>query len=235
MHCLISGLSSSSLARSIDRIKDSGDVEKLACVASLCSKPMELARYICTGMYEPHDYNHYALNVPLYTHFTSPIRRYPDILVHRLLDVAIRGKSLDWSPVEVERAAQHCNDKRLAAKKVGEASAELFLAVFIGECGPLTQAGVVTGVMDHSLDVLITQMGVVKRVYVDRCGVVRHNFRRTAGVSYVDLFWEDGSKLILTILSKVNLLLSKGDRDFEFIAVIEKPDANAEEEVITLD
>ena len=57
---------------------------------------------------------------------------------------------------QVERAAQHCNDKRLAAKRVGEASAELFLAVFVSSCGPLTRPGVVTGVMDHSVDVLIT-------------------------------------------------------------------------------
>ena len=65
---------------------------------------------------------------------------------------------------------------------MGEASAEFFLAVFIRDCGPLTQAGVVTGVMDHSLDVLITEMGVVKRVYVDRCGVTRHAFRRVSGI-----------------------------------------------------
>ena len=70
-------------------------------MTSLCSKPMELARYFCTGLYEPHDYHHYALNVPLYTHFTSPIRRYPDILVHRLLDIAVRGQKSQWKQDEV--------------------------------------------------------------------------------------------------------------------------------------
>ena len=195
---------------------------------------MELARYFCTGMYETHQYHHYALNVPLYTHFTSPIRRYPDILVHRLLDAAVTGRQPAFSPSTVEQISQHCNDKRLAAKKVGEASAELFLAVFIGECGPITQAGVVTGVMEHALDVLVMEMGVVKRVYVDRCGVSRHTFRRTEGVSHLDMFWEDGAKARLTIMSKVEVILKKGERDFDFIAVIEKPD-KGEEDVITLE
>merc|ERR1712110_517834 len=125
---------------------------------SLLSKPMELARYFCTGMYETHQYHHYALNVPLYTHFTSPIRRYPDILVHRLLDAAINGHTLEWKEAIIQRIAGHCNDKKLAAKRVSEASDEMFLASFIKECGDYNVEGIVLKVFDKA---------TVQRVYLE--------------------------------------------------------------------
>lgn len=55
----------------------------------LATRSMQLARYFSTGELDVEDWKHYALNVDRYTHFTSPIRRYPDILVHRLLQAAI--------------------------------------------------------------------------------------------------------------------------------------------------
>ena len=52
---------------------------------------MQRAKYFCTGTLDIAKYHHYALNVPLYTHFTSPIRRYADIIVHRMLEAALTG------------------------------------------------------------------------------------------------------------------------------------------------
>jgi len=235
--------SAGNMASSLDRLKLSeGTPEeretKMAVVTNLCSKPMELARYFCTGTLNIDEFHHFALNVPLYTHFTSPIRRYPDVMVHRLLDAAITGRRPKWDVAWVQQVTEHCNDMRLAAKRVGESSAELFLGLFIAECGPLQQPGAVVQVMDHSLDVLIIEMGVIKRVYVDRLGVVRHTFRRVQGVSYLDLVWGQGGEQVtttLTLLSRVNVTLSKGDKPFEITAVIEQPERDSVNRIITLD
>ena len=57
----------------------------------LLQKATQRAKYFCAGMLDIAKYGHYALNVPLYSHFTSPIRRYADILVHRQLDAILQG------------------------------------------------------------------------------------------------------------------------------------------------
>lgn len=62
---------------------DNPDKGKAMVLSMLCAKPMARAKYFCAGGCEDEDFKHYALNVPLYTHFTSPIRRYADIMVHR--------------------------------------------------------------------------------------------------------------------------------------------------------
>ena len=58
-------------------------------ISLLLLKAMKNALYFCSGAVDADQYSHYALNVPIYTHFTSPIRRYPDVLVHRLLAAAL--------------------------------------------------------------------------------------------------------------------------------------------------
>lgn len=85
----IDGSSAGGLQSSFDAIT-SEDVRTVLMVHAI--KPMQRAKYFCTGTLDISKYTHYALNVPLYTHFTSPIRRYADVIVHRQLEAALRNK-----------------------------------------------------------------------------------------------------------------------------------------------
>ena len=151
-------------------------------LVNLTMRPMKNAEYFCTGSVEEGEYGHYALSVPLYTHFTSPIRRYPDIVVHRLLAASLGiDQPLNQDPAIVDMIAEHCNDRKLAAKRASELSNEMFFGIFVRESGPLEQEGMVLNVMDQSLDVLVPELGVVKRVYMKFCPGVK-SFTFTKGV-----------------------------------------------------
>ena len=82
----IDGKSSDDIAKAIRKITDES-TQKL--LIHLLAKSMQLAIYCCASCVPNNSYSHFALNVDFYTHFTSPIRRYPDILVHRLLGAVL--------------------------------------------------------------------------------------------------------------------------------------------------
>jgi protein SSD1 len=98
--------------QSINRVTDSSNRRILEI---LLQKATQRAKYFCSGMLDIAKYGHYALNVPVYTHFTSPIRRYADVLVHRQLDSILQATTPNEPPKfildrdAVAKVAQQCN------------------------------------------------------------------------------------------------------------------------------
>ncbi|VDM66090.1 unnamed protein product, partial [Strongylus vulgaris] len=187
-------------------------------------KAMELARYFCTGSVESQSsYHHFALNVPFYTHFTSPIRRYPDIIVHRLLAAALGYcKPSERSVEQIQKIAEHCNDKKLIAKKVSEASAETFFGILIQRVGPMEAKGVVVNVLDAAFDVLLFKYGIIKRVYINTLEM-RQEPSFLENPNRLILYWEneDGKfEQLIQMCTVVDIVLSGLPEPTKFQAVI---------------
>ncbi|KZO93722.1 RNB-domain-containing protein [Calocera viscosa TUFC12733] len=178
----------------------------------LATKAMHSAKYFCSGMLDIAKYQHYALNAPLYTHFTSPIRRYADVLVHRQLDCMLQNRTSNNYSIDiladvsvasdaesrftmdrdaVAKIAQQCNIKRDSAKLAQEQSAHLYLCLLLSDLsqryGPVIRQARVVGILDAAFDVFVPDFGIEKRVHVDQMPIENHVYDEHA--HSLQIYW----------------------------------------------
>ncbi|PFH52769.1 hypothetical protein AMATHDRAFT_56203 [Amanita thiersii Skay4041] len=169
--------SAGALMRSLEAVRDP-TARKMLEMLSL--KATQRAKYFCAGMLDIAKYSHYSLSAPLYTHFTSPIRRYADIIVHRQLDAVLQSGEPKFTMDRdaVAKVAQQCNIKRDSSALAQEQSAHLFLCVLISDLthryGPVIRQAKVVNVLDAAFDVLVPEFGIEKRVHVDQMPIDNH-------------------------------------------------------------
>ncbi|WP_080797024.1 ribonuclease R [Arabiibacter massiliensis] len=112
-----------------------------------------LLRSMKRAVYRPSCEPHYGLASAAYTHFTSPIRRYPDLVVHRMLKAQLFGRPerFDQEASSLPWIAEHSSDMERVAEKAARESQELkiveYLEGFVGQ----TFSAVVSGVAAHGL------------------------------------------------------------------------------------
>jgi exosome complex exonuclease DIS3/RRP44 len=164
---------SKKLADSLDAAVSEEDPYFNKLLRILSTRCMSPAQYFCSGEYKPTDWHHYGLAAPVYTHFTSPIRRYADVCVHRLLAAAI---GVDPLPVHLSSKsylhdlAANMNRRHRAAQLAGRASVQLHtLIVFSGDNGEKEEDAYVLDVdtnesADPSFTVIVPRYGIEGRV-----------------------------------------------------------------------
>src|SRR3954463_11364103 len=94
---------------------------------TLLVKAMHRAKYFVAGKTQPALHPHYALNLPLYTHFTNPTRRYADIIVHRQLEAVLSDGAIEYNE-ELEnlvKTVETCNTKKDSAQNAQDQSVHI--------------------------------------------------------------------------------------------------------------
>ena len=155
----------------------------------LSTRCMSPAQYFCSGEYKPTDWHHYGLAAPVYTHFTSPIRRYADVCVHRLLAAAIGVEPLPVhlsSKSYLHDLAANMNRRHRSAQLAGRASVQLHtLIVFSGENGNKEEDAYVLDVdtnasSEPSFTVIVPRYGIEGRVRIPNLTASDKNIVRDA-------------------------------------------------------
>ncbi|KAG8574971.1 hypothetical protein GDO81_009404, partial [Engystomops pustulosus] len=126
------------LADSLDKAIDPSDPLVNRLLRAMATQAMSNAQYFSTGSYTEDEFCHYGLALDKYTHFTSPIRRYADIIVHRLLLAAISNGTKEHllGNKDLEELCRHINNRNRAAQHCQKQSTELFQCMFFRDKDP---------------------------------------------------------------------------------------------------
>ena len=111
-------------------------------------------RTMAKAFYSTENIGHYGLAFPYYTHFTSPIRRYPDLMVHRLLSLYLANKP-SVSKGEYEEKCKHSSDMEKKAADAERASIKYKQAEYLSDKIGQTFYGLISGVSKWGLFVEI--------------------------------------------------------------------------------
>jgi ribonuclease R len=131
---------------------------------------MAVLRSLKRAVYSPQALGHFGLAKKYYAHFTSPIRRYPDLVVHRILAAALEGRRHPYAPHELAALAQGCSrteqDADAAEKALIEIKKYRFLEQVARQEPPRLWDAVVVHAANFGLFVELTDLQVQGLIHI---------------------------------------------------------------------
>ncbi|CAK1545869.1 unnamed protein product [Leptosia nina] len=205
----------------------------------MATRCMQQAVYFSSGTLAQEDFYHYGLACPIYTHFTSPIRRYADVIVHRLLASCIGADATHASILDTKYAVSLCenlNYRHRQAQYAGRASVALNTHILFKDRVEVEPA-VVLSVKRNALQVLIPKYGLEGPLYlpsdkfvyneeehVQICnGVVLKTFDEIVVRLSLDSTNLQHRKLVFQLVKPIIPGFSYEDREMD-VELVEQPD-----------
>lgn len=134
-------------------------------------------RSLKQARYDERPLGHFGLAFSDYTHFTSPIRRYPDLVVHRLLSLSSQAGKEALLPAPLSRVAQHCSEKERKATEAERMAIDFkkvrFMSRHLGE----SFDGRITGVASYGIFVELVPFFVEGLIPISQLGKDYYEYR----------------------------------------------------------
>ena len=168
----------------VESLESRFELQKL--LALVAAQPEEravnysLLRSLQRAVYSPEKEGHYALASDCYCHFTSPIRRYPDLTIHRLLDAVMSGGKPRNDFGELAVLGEHCSDRERRSEAAERELTKVKLLEYLSTRIGTTMEAVVTGVEEFGLFVQGLELPAEGLVHVTSLGDDFYRYDRAA-------------------------------------------------------
>jgi exosome complex exonuclease DIS3/RRP44 len=201
--------SSKTLADSLDKCVDPKDPFFNTLVRIMATRCMMAAEYFPSGDYGYSEFRHYGLASEIYTHFTSPIRRYADVVAHRQLAGAIGYEPLHQNHLDKNRMEAICrniNRRHRNAQFAGRASIEYYVGQVL-KADESVQEGYVIKVFSNGVGILVPKFGVESVISIGDIGI-KESAELDEETYTLSVKAKDGKLVRLSIFDKVMVHVS---------------------------
>jgi ribonuclease R len=171
--------------------------------------------------YSTNNLGHFGLQLKQYSHFTSPIRRYPDLLVHRLINASLAHKKSNMRQNELQDECENSSMLERRAEKASRQVEQVLICSYLKNKIGASMEGVITGVTDFGLFINLERYFISGLLHVSDLPDDRYQYlqdrgalkgRRRGGIYKLGQKIKVKITAIFPLERKINLVISNGKK-----------------------